>query len=107
VFLFHSLLTPALNIGLISPQEVIDAALERADCVPLNRWKASYGRSSAGASTCGASIGCMAGGSEHAISGTTFADARRLLRRHDRIEPVDTVIRRVLRTPTVTTSNGS
>ena len=35
-FLFHSVLTPALNIGLISPQQVIDAALQRADRVPLN-----------------------------------------------------------------------
>jgi deoxyribodipyrimidine photolyase-related protein len=35
-FLFHSLLTPALNIGLLAPQQVIDAALERADHVPLN-----------------------------------------------------------------------
>ena len=35
-FLFHSVLSPALNIGLISPQQVIDAALERADRVPLN-----------------------------------------------------------------------
>ena len=35
-FLFHSVLTPALNIGLIAPQQVIDAALERADRVPLN-----------------------------------------------------------------------
>lgn len=35
-FLFHSVLTPSLNIGLISPQEVIDAALQRADRVPLN-----------------------------------------------------------------------
>ena len=34
--LFHAVLTPALNIGLISPQQVIDAALERADRVPLN-----------------------------------------------------------------------
>jgi deoxyribodipyrimidine photolyase-related protein len=35
-FLFHSVLTPALNIGLISPQEVIDAALQRIDRVPIN-----------------------------------------------------------------------
>jgi deoxyribodipyrimidine photolyase-related protein len=35
-FLFHSVLTPALNIGLISPSEVVAAALERADDVPLN-----------------------------------------------------------------------
>lgn len=34
--LFHSVLTPALNCGLLSPQQVIDAALEHADRVPLN-----------------------------------------------------------------------
>jgi deoxyribodipyrimidine photolyase-related protein len=34
--LFHSVLTPALNVGLLSPQEVVDAALEYADQVPLN-----------------------------------------------------------------------
>ena len=33
---FHSALTPALNIGLLSPQEVVDAALAAADRVPLN-----------------------------------------------------------------------
>lgn len=35
-FLFHSVLTPALNIGLLSPRQVIEAALARADQVPLN-----------------------------------------------------------------------
>ena len=35
-FLFHSVLTPALNIGLLSPRQVIDAALQRVDRVPLN-----------------------------------------------------------------------
>lgn len=34
--LFHSLLTPALNAGLLSPKEVVDAALERMDDVPMN-----------------------------------------------------------------------
>lgn len=35
-FLFHSVLTPALNTGLLSPGEVIDGALAFADRVPLN-----------------------------------------------------------------------
>ena len=35
-FLFHSVLTPALNCGLLSPQEVVQAALDRAENVPLN-----------------------------------------------------------------------
>jgi deoxyribodipyrimidine photolyase-related protein len=34
--LFHSVLTPAMNIGLLSPREVIDCALKYADQVPLN-----------------------------------------------------------------------
>lgn len=34
--LFHSLLTPMLNIGLLNPQEIIDRALQRLDRVPLN-----------------------------------------------------------------------
>lgn len=34
--LFHSVLTPALNIGLITPREVIEAALSRRHEVPLN-----------------------------------------------------------------------
>jgi deoxyribodipyrimidine photolyase-related protein len=35
-FLFHSVLTPALNIGLLSPQQVIQAAMKRGGKVPLN-----------------------------------------------------------------------
>ncbi|MFO0901987.1 MAG: cryptochrome/photolyase family protein [Pirellulales bacterium] len=35
-FLFHSVLTPALNIGLLSPRAVVDAALEYQDRVPIN-----------------------------------------------------------------------
>ncbi len=34
--LFHSVLTPSLNVGLLSPQEVADAALAYVDRVPLN-----------------------------------------------------------------------
>ena len=34
--LFHSVLTPMLNIGLLSPKEAIDAALSRQSQVPIN-----------------------------------------------------------------------
>ncbi len=34
--LFHSILTPSLNIGLLSPREVVEAVLEYADRVPMN-----------------------------------------------------------------------
>jgi deoxyribodipyrimidine photolyase-related protein len=33
---YHSVLTPMLNIGLLTPQQVIDAALAQSDAVPLN-----------------------------------------------------------------------
>lgn len=36
VYLFHSLLTPMLNIGLLTPQQVVDAVLAHRDEVPLN-----------------------------------------------------------------------
>lgn len=37
-FLYHSVLTPMLNIGLLSPQQIIDAALQTASqkSIPLN-----------------------------------------------------------------------
>lgn len=34
-FVFHALLTPALNVGLISPQRVLELTLDRADDVPI------------------------------------------------------------------------
>ncbi len=35
-FLFHSMLTPALNVGLISPSEIVSEALKYAPNVPMN-----------------------------------------------------------------------
>jgi deoxyribodipyrimidine photolyase-related protein len=35
-FVYHSVLTPMLNIGLISPDEIVAAALEQSKDVPLN-----------------------------------------------------------------------
>lgn len=34
--LFHSVLTPALNIGLLSPRQVVEAAIDRIENVPMN-----------------------------------------------------------------------
>ncbi len=34
--LFHSVLTPMLNVGLLSPRQVIEAALAQSEHVPLN-----------------------------------------------------------------------
>lgn len=34
--LFHSILTPALNVGLISPRAIVDAALSHGRNVPIN-----------------------------------------------------------------------
>jgi deoxyribodipyrimidine photolyase-related protein len=35
-FLFHSVLTPALNTGLLSPLQVVEAVLKRSSTIPLN-----------------------------------------------------------------------
>lgn len=35
-FLFHSVLTPALNLGLLSPDDIVKAVLKKAPKVPLN-----------------------------------------------------------------------
>jgi deoxyribodipyrimidine photolyase-related protein len=35
-FLFHSVLTPMLNIGLIQPKEVVQAAVQKVDRYPIN-----------------------------------------------------------------------
>lgn len=35
-FLFHSVLTPILNIGLLTPEEICQAAIENSQDVPLN-----------------------------------------------------------------------
>jgi deoxyribodipyrimidine photolyase-related protein len=35
-FLFHSVLTPMLNIGLVTPQQIVDVVIAQSDTVPLN-----------------------------------------------------------------------
>lgn len=98
IFLFHSVLTPALNIGLLSPAEVVAAALERQDEVPLNSLEGFVRQ--------------IIGWREY-IRGVYFCFGRRQRTRNfwnhhlpmpkafydgtTGIEPVDTVIRRVLK----------
>ena len=51
--MWHSVLTPMLNIGLLTPQQVIDQTLRRAEAgdVPLNSSRDFCVRSLAGANS--------------------------------------------------------
>lgn len=97
--LFHSVLTPLLNVGLLSPRQVLEAALTQMEHVPLNSlegfvrqvigWREfirlvylTHGREQRTCNFWGFTRGMPA----PFYDGTTG------------IEPVDTVIRRVLRT---------
>lgn len=95
-FLFHSVLTPSLNIGLLSPKQVIEEALEYADTVPLNSLE-GFIRQVAGWREYMRGVYCEQGRKQrssnffehnHPIP-QAFYDAT------TGIEPVDTVIRRV------------
>jgi deoxyribodipyrimidine photolyase-related protein len=96
--LFHSVLSPMLNVGLLSPRHVIEAALAQSEHVPLNAlegfvrqvvgWREfirlvylTHGRAQRTRNFWGFTSGIPA----------AFYDAT------TGIEPVDTVIRRVLR----------
>ncbi len=67
--LFHSVLTPMLNIGLLSPREVIQAALEYEDRVPLNSLEGFVRQVIAGENTFEACTGFGDVGSERPTSG--------------------------------------
>ncbi len=56
---FHSVLSPYVNIGLLTPLEMVDAAVRglRTGRARSTQWKDSCGRSSAGASICIGNIG--------------------------------------------------
>lgn len=97
--LFHSVLTPLLNVGLLSPRQVIEAAIAQTEHVPLNSlegfirqvigWREFirlvYLTRAREQRTCNF-WGLTRGIPAAFYDGTTG------------IEPVDTVIRRVLRT---------
>lgn len=52
-WLWHSVLTPALNIGLLTPQQIIDRTLDFANehDIPINSRKALFDKSLAGANS--------------------------------------------------------
>lgn len=97
--LFHSVLTPMLNIGLLAPRQVIDAALAQAGRVPLNAlegfvrqvigWREFvrlvYRRHGRGQRT-------------RNFWGFTYGIPAAFYDGSTGVEPVDHVIRRVLRT---------
>ena len=59
-FLYHSIISPYLNIGLLTPREICtraEAGLEQGRRTARTRSKASSARSSAGANMCAASTG--------------------------------------------------
>lgn len=100
-FLFHSVLSPLLNIGLLTPEEVIEAAIDHAEknAVPIN---------------------CLEGFLRQIMGWREFVRASYLLKgsfqrsfnyfqHHDKIPgkfwegsvgivPIDTIVKRVLRT---------
>lgn len=97
-FLFHSLLTPMLNIGLLTPQQVVDAALLQADSIPMNSLE-GFLRQVIGWREF-MRLGYLTRGREMRTRnfwGFTRRIPASFYNGTTGIEPVDTVIRRVLR----------
>lgn len=97
--LYHGVLTPVLNIGLLSPRQVIDAALAQAGKVPINSLE-GFIRQVIGWREFVRLVYLTRGRHQRTRN---FWDMTRPMPRafYDGttgIEPVDTVIRRVLRT---------
>ena len=81
--LFHSALSPVMNLGLITPAEIIERAVEHAGASGASggtsrstRSKASSGRSLAGASSSTASTATTARNRRPATPGTTTVGSR-------------------------------
>lgn len=100
-FLFHSLLTPALNIGLITPQEAVERAVKKAEKnkVPLNSLE-GFIRQIVGWREFIRGVYVYSGRKQRT---TNYWKHKRKIpdsfwTGQTGIEPVDTVIRRVLKT---------
>jgi deoxyribodipyrimidine photolyase-related protein len=97
--LFHSVLTPMLNIGLLSPMQIIDKALSRFGKVPLNSLE-GFVRQVVGWREFVRLVYLTRGGRQRTGNfwGFTRGMPAEFYDGTTGIEPVDTVIRRVLRT---------
>jgi deoxyribodipyrimidine photolyase-related protein len=97
--LFHSLLTPALNVGLLSPREVLDAALRYQDHVPMNSLE-GFVRQVIGWREFVRLVYRTAGGRQRTRNywGFTAPVPPAFYTASTGIDPVDAVIRRVLAT---------
>ena len=97
--LFHSVLTPMLNVGLLSPRQVIEASLAQDEHVPLNSLE-GFIRQVAGWREFIRLVYLTHGKEQrtHNFWGFTHDIPAAFYDGTTGIEPVDTVIRRVLRT---------
>ena len=98
-FLFHSVLTPSLNIGLITPEEVIRRVLEEQQRVPLNCLE-GFVRQIIGWREYVRAVYHLIGSEERTRNfwGHTRKIPMSFWNGTTGIEPIDTVIRRVLET---------
>lgn len=97
--LFHSVLTPMLNVGLLSPRQVIEAALDHAEHIPLNSLE-GFVRQVVGWREFVRLVYLTRGRKQRTRNfwGFTRNIPGAFYDGTTGIEPVDTVIRRVLRT---------
>ncbi|MCW2830938.1 MAG: Deoxyribodipyrimidine photo-lyase-related protein [Aeromicrobium sp.] len=70
-FLFHSVMTPGLNIGLLSPADVVGRALDAADGVELASLEGFVRQVIGWRETCGPPMCCSAGGCDRATACAT------------------------------------
>jgi deoxyribodipyrimidine photolyase-related protein len=100
-YLFHSVLSPLINTGLLTPQEVIAAALAQArrNTVPLNSLE-GFLRQIIGWREYVRAVYVLAGDKQRTANfwGHTRKMPPAFYRAETGIDPVDTVIKRLLRT---------
>jgi deoxyribodipyrimidine photolyase-related protein len=100
-YIFHSVLSPVINIGLLTPQEVLEAALAHAHqhSVPINSLE-GFVRQIIGWREYVRAVYVLAGKQQRAANfwGHTQEMPQPLYTGETGIDPVDTVIKRLLQT---------